>query len=90
MAVAAGLEAPAVRAQPQQAGAMKKALWVAAKLFVFGLTIWTVGEIEAVEAGRIHGGRAQVAVVAIMVICVAGLSPVEPMAEWNWNKKDDD
>ena len=90
MAVAAGLEAPAFRAQPQQAGAMKKALWVAAKLFVFGLTIWTVGEIEAVEAGRIHGGRAQVAVVVIMVIGVIGLAPSEPTAEWIWNKKDDD
>ena len=68
---------------------MKKALWVAAKLFVFGLTIWTVGEIEAVEAGRIHGGRAQVAVVAIWLFVIA-LSPTEPTAEWIWNKKVDD
>ena len=47
-------------------------------------------EIEAIEAGMIHGGRAQVAVVAITVIGVIFLSPVEPTAEWMGKKKDDD
>ena len=66
---------------------MKKALWIATKFFVFGLCIWVWYEIEAIEAGMIHGGRAQVAVVAITVIGVIVLSPVEPTAEWMGKKK---
>ncbi len=69
---------------------MKRALWIATKSFVFGLGIWVYFEIDAVEAGRIHGGRAQVAVVAITIIGLVFLSPVEPTAEWMGKENDDD
>ena len=69
---------------------MKRALWIATKLFVFGLCIWVLYEIDAIELGMIHGGRAQVAVVAITVIGLIFLSPTEPTAEWMATKMFDD
>ena len=69
---------------------MKRALWIATKFFVCGLCIWVWAEIEAVEAGMIHGGRAQVAVLAITVIGLIFLSPTEPPAEWMGKENDDD
>ena len=90
MANAASLEAPAVRAQPQQAGAMRRALWIATKFFVFMLTVWTWYEIDDIEAGMIQGGRAKLAVAAIMVIGLIFLSPTEPTTEWMAMKMFDD
>ena len=69
---------------------MKRALWIATKLFVFGLGIWVCYEIDAIEAEMIHGGRAQVAVVAITIIGLIFLSPTEPTAEWMGKENDDD
>ena len=90
MAAAAGLEAPAVRAKSQQASAMKRALWLAMKMFAMLLVVWVWYEIDDIEAGVKHGGHAKLAVMAIAVIGVIFLSPVEPMAEWFWFKDDDD
>ncbi len=69
---------------------MKRALWIATKFFVFGLCIWVWYEIDVIEAGMIHGGRAKIAVAVITVIGVIYLSPTEPPAEWMGEKKDDD
>ena len=78
------------RAQLQQAGAMRRALWIATKFFGFGLWIWTWYEIDAIEAGLVHGGRAKLAVAAIAIIGLILLSPTEPTAEWMAMKWDDD
>ena len=90
MAAAAGLEAPAVRAKSQQASAMKRALWLAMKMFAMLLVVWVWYEIDDIEAGVKHGGHAKLAVAAIAIIGLIFLSPTEPTAEWMAMKWDDD
>ncbi len=67
---------------------MRVALWIGLKVVVFGIAVWTWYEIDSIEAGMVHGGRAKIAVLAIAVIGTILLSPVEPMVKWN--KKDND
>ena len=68
---------------------MRVALWYTTKLFVFVLALWTIYEIEAIESGHIHAGRAKVAVLVIASTGIA-LAPTKPTAEWMGKKEDDD